>query len=255
VTRPVRGGDTGIEVVTSSSRPDLADEAGAAFREGWPEFVFHDPVAHEHTERVGRYFSDYDLLVLDDGAVVAGGWGVPFRWDGTTAGIPDGYDGALVAAVTGHEDGIEPNALSIMAAAVRADRRGTGLAGRVLGALRDLAVGAGLRYVVAPVRPTLKTRYPLTLMADFAGWTRPDGRHLDPWIRTHQRLGATVLGPAPRSMVVTGSVAEWESWAEMAFPQSGRYVVPGGLDLVDIDRERDRGTYTETNLWMQHTAG
>lgn len=142
-----------------------------------------------------------------------------------------------------------------MAAAVRADRRGTGLAGTVLTALRERAVRAGLRYVVAPVRPTLKSRYPLIAMADFACWTRPDGRHLDPWIRTHQRLGATILGPAPRSMVVTGRVGEWESCTEMAFPQSGRYVVPGALEPVDIDRDRDRGTYTQTNLWMQHTAG
>ena len=37
----------------------------------------------------------------------------------------------------------------------------------------------------------------------------------------------------------------------MAFPASGRYVVPDALDLVDIDREHDRGTYPETNLWMQ----
>lgn len=241
-------------MVTTSSRPDLADEAAAAFRAGWPEFVFHDQVAHDHLDRVDRYFPGYDVLVLDGAAVVAGGWGVPFTWDGTTAGLPDGYDGALVAAVTGHENGVEPNTLGIMAAAVRADRRGGGLAGRVLTALRDRATRAGLRHVVAPVRPTLKARYPLTAMADFARWTRPDGWHLDPWIRTHQRLGATVLGPASRSMVVTGTVGAWESWTEMAFPQSGRYIVPGALEPVEIDRERDRGTYVETNLWMRHTG-
>ena len=60
------------------------------------------------------------------------------------------------------------------------------------------------------------------------------------------------LGPAPRSMVITGSVGEWEDWAKMAFPASGKYVVPDALDLVDIDREQDRGSYAETNLWMQH---
>jgi hypothetical protein len=53
-------------------------------------------------------------------------------------------------------------------------------------------------------------------------------------------------------MVVTGTVAEWEEWAGLAFPESGRYVVPGALDLVEIDRERDLGLYAETNLWMRH---
>ncbi|HEY0496267.1 MAG TPA: hypothetical protein VGD48_11000 [Kutzneria sp.] len=83
-------------------------------------------------------------------------------------------------------------------------------------------------------------------------WARPDGLHVDPWIRTHQRLGATILGPAPRSMVVTGTVAQWEKWTTMAFPQTGRHVVPSALDLVDINRERDKGVYEETNLWMRH---
>ena len=89
-------------------------------------------------------------------------------------------------------------------------------------------------------------------MASFARWMRGDGLHIDPWIRTHQRLGASILGPAPRAMVITGTVAEWEEWTGMAFPESGRYVVPDALDLVDINREQNRGTYEETNLWMQH---
>jgi hypothetical protein len=139
-----------------------------------------------------------------------------------------------------------------MAAAVRRDRHGAGLGGRVLTALQDRAAAGGLERMIAPVRPVLKSRYPLTPMAEFARWMRPDGTHIDPWIRTHQRLGATILGPAPRSMVVTGAVAEWEEWASLAFPATGRYVVPGALDLVEIDRDRDLGTYAETNLWMRH---
>jgi hypothetical protein len=53
-------------------------------------------------------------------------------------------------------------------------------------------------------------------------------------------------------MIIKGTVAAWEEWTAMAFPESGKYVVPEALDLVDIDRESDRGTYSETNLWMRH---
>ena len=242
-----------LEVVTSSERHDLDDEAREAFRQNWPEFIFHDPVSARFIGRVETYFPYYDLMLLDEGRVVAGSWGVPLAWDGSIAGLPDGgYDGALVAAVTGHEHGARPDTLCIMAAAVRSDRQGGGLAGQALTALRARAADRGLQRVIAPVRPSLKPRYPLTAMAEFAIWTRADGLHLDPWIRTHQRLGATVLGPAPGSMVITGTVAEWEEWAAMAFPSSGSYVVPGALDLVEIDRVRDLGTYAETNLWMRH---
>jgi GNAT superfamily N-acetyltransferase len=243
---------TDLEIVTTSERPELEDQARAAFRPGWPEFIFHDPVSAEYLSRVEAYFPAFDVLLLDQGGVVAGGWGVPIAWDGTAGGLPDGYDGAMASAVTGHERSAPADTLCVMAAAVRPDRQGSGLAGKVLAALRDRAAAAGHRRVIAPVRPALKSRYPLTPMDRFARWTRADGLHIDPWIRTHQRLGASILGPAPRSMTIVGTVTDWEQWAGMAFPESGQYVVPEALDLVSIDREQDQGTYHETNLWMRH---
>ena len=139
-----------------------------------------------------------------------------------------------------------------MAAAVATGHAGRGLAAAVVGELSDRAGAEGLQHVVAPLRPTWKHRYPTVPMARYAGWTRADGLSLDPWIRTHQRMGARVLGVAARSMVVRGTVGDWERWADMAFPDSGDYVVPGALDLVRIDREADEGVYVEDNLWVQH---
>ena len=242
-----------LQIVTTADRPDLDEQATTAFRPAWPELIFHDPVAKAHIGRVQEYFPRYDVLLFDHDQVVAGSWAVPLRWDGTTSGLPaDGYDGALISAVTRHEKSVPADTLCIMAAAVRADRQGRGLAGKVLTELRDRAISAGLQRVIAPVRPALKSRYPLTPMASFARWARADGLHLDPWIRTHQRLGAVILTPAPRSVTITGTVAEWEQWAGMAFPETGQYVVPDALDLVAIDREHDHGTYAETNLWIRH---
>jgi hypothetical protein len=54
-------------------------------------------------------------------------------------------------------------------------------------------------------------------------------------------------------VVVTGTVAEWEEWTEMAFPESGAYVVSGALVPIEIDRERDEGVYVEPNVWMVHS--
>lgn len=241
-----------LVVVASADRPDLGEQLAAVFRPVWPEFIFHDPIDAEYLARAEDFFPQYNLLVLDQDEIVTGGWGVPIRWDGTANDLPDGYDEALVRAVTGSECSMPPDTLCIMAAAVRPGHRGGGLAGKALSALRDRATATDLHRVIAPVRPTLKSRYPLTPMDKFAGWHRDDGYHLDPWIRAHQRLGATILGPAPRSMTITGSVAEWETWAAMAFPETGRYIVPDALDPVQIDREHDRGTYVETNLWMRH---
>lgn len=241
-----------LAVVTNADRRDLGEQLTAVFRPLWPEFIFHDPVDAEYSSRVESYFGQYDVLVLDGAEIVTGGWGVPIRWDGTVGDLPDGYDEAMVRAVTGHETAVPPDTLCIMAAAVRPGRQGSGLAGKALAALRQRAAAAGLQRVIAPVRPTLKSRYPLTPMENFARWMRQDGFHLDPWVRAHQRLGASILGPAQRSMTITGTVAAWEEWAKMAFPETGQYVVPDALDLVQIDCEQDRGTYVETNLWLRH---
>jgi GNAT superfamily N-acetyltransferase len=242
-----------IEVVTTGERHDLDEEALAAFHPTWPQFLFHDQVTPRYIARVEEYFPYYDVILLEEGHVAAGAWAVPLHWNGRVSGLPDrGYESALINSVTAHENAEPTDTLCIMAAAVRADRQGVGLAGQALTALRERAVGTGLRHVIAPVRPALKSKYPITSMESFARWMRNDGLHIDPWIRTHQRLGAIILGPAPKAMTITGTVAEWEEWTGMAFPESGRYVVPDALDPVHIDREQDRGTYEETNLWMQH---
>jgi hypothetical protein len=56
---PSPDGDTDrveFEVVTCSDRPDLDEAAAAAFRERWPEFVFHDVLTKQYMKRVDDYF-------------------------------------------------------------------------------------------------------------------------------------------------------------------------------------------------------
>lgn len=202
--------------------------------------------------RVDEYFGESAIFLLQHGRVVAGGWGVPFVWDGTPDGLPEGYRTALVASVEDHEAGRAANAFSFMGATVAKEHDRQGLARRVLDALIDRANRAGIAYVFAPIRPTWKHRYPQVSMAEYATWTRSDGLSIDPWIRTHQRMGASIVKPAPNSLVISGTVAEWESWAGMVFPVSGTYVVPDALNLVVVDREQDHAVYREENLWMQH---
>lgn len=240
-----------FDIVTTASRPDLHVQFETAFRGSWPEFIFHDAIAHQFTLAVQETFARYDVTVVQGEHVVAGGWGIVLAWDGTTQHLPGGYDDALMRAFSSLEAGA-PNTLSVMAAAVHPEYRSQGLSSLVLEELKRRALDDGISFVIAPVRPTLKCRYPLTPMSDFAQWRRADGQHIDPWIRLHERLGAVILRPANASMVITGSVAEWESWTGMLFPQSGPHVVPDALDLVVIDRENDHGVYIEPNLWMRH---
>jgi hypothetical protein len=132
--------------------------------------------------------------------------------------------------------------------------RGQGLSRLIIDGMRRAAAAAGLKALIAPVRPTLKQLYPLVPMERYLEWRREDGLLLDPWLRLHERLGAELLRVAPTSMTIEGTVADWEEWAAMAFPESGQYVVEGALVPVEIDRERDRGLYVEPNVWMLHSV-
>jgi hypothetical protein len=118
---------------------------------------------------------------------------VTARWDGAAEDLPGGYDATMVRAVEGHQAGIEATTLSYMTVAVVKDMTRRGLARTVLTALRGRATDARLSHVMAPVRPTLKPRYPLTAMERYATWTGPDGlvhRSLDPHPPAHGSNGS-----------------------------------------------------------------
>ena len=87
--------------------------------------------------------------------------------------------------------------------------------------MREIAGRHGLRRLIAPVRPSRKERYPLTPIDRYVTWRREDGRLLDPWMRLHERLGARVATALPRSMLITGTVGEWEAWTELACRSPG----------------------------------
>src|SRR5205823_4198414 len=132
------------------------------------------------------------------------------------------------------------------------DLQSRGLSRAAVEAMASIARRKGFRSLIAPVRPNWKERYPLVAIERYARWRRPDGLLFDPWMRVHERLGGVVLKPEPRLLRITGTVAEWEGWTGMSFPESGDYWFPGGLATVAIDQGHDQGTYWEPNVWMQH---
>ena len=244
--------DTDVTLVTTASRPDLDELAAELFAEHWPEYIFHDPDVKAYLPRVRELFMDWDFFGLDGDRLVGACYGVPIAWSREVADLPSGYTDTLRRAVTGHDAGSRPDTFVVLGAMVRHDEAGRGWAGRIISALRDRAVVAGMEAVIAPVRPTIKKLYPLTDIDTFAAWKRQDGLPLDPWVRTHVRLGATLLCGAPASQTMTGTVAEWEAWTKLALPSTGDYVIPDGLAILTVDREADRGVYHDPNVWMRH---
>jgi len=184
--------------------------------------------------------------------VVAEGHTGPLWWNGADGTLPDGIDAAIQQIFGQHRGGGPVNTFCALAAESLRESRTRGLASHLLHAMRVIGQNHGLTHLVAPVRPSFKDRYPLTPIERYVTWRREDGQLLDPWMRVHERLGARVATPLPRSMQITGTVGEWESWTGITFPESGDYVFPEGLTTVHIDRSTDRGSYWEPNVWMVH---
>jgi GNAT superfamily N-acetyltransferase len=173
---------------------------------------------------------EFQFALYDDHerAVVAEGHTGPLAWNGKERDLPDGIDDAVRRAVLGRRDGRRVDTLCALAAEVSPTARQRGLAAELLRTMRELAGRHGLRRLIAPVRPAWKERYPLTPIERYITWRREDGQLLDPWMRLHERLGARVATPLPHSMRITGTVREWETWTELALPESGRYVAGHG---------------------------
>lgn len=242
-----------LQFPTRAERPGHLPHTASLKERLWPEFLYHDPVLDRFLGRVIADDAEFQFYAWDAEReeVVAVGMAVPAAWDGDAGSLPDGGIDAVVEARFA-EPRPEPTVLCALQILIAPEQRGHGLSVRMIRRMSEIGRDHGLDTLIAPVRPTLKHLYPLTPMDRYVSWRRPDGTHLDPWLRTHERLGAKIVKVAPHSSTVPASVAEWEEWTGMTFPESGTYVVAGALAPVEIDRERDEGIYVEPNVWMVH---
>src|SRR5262249_20479586 len=144
-------------ITSLAARPDLApvfDE----FPGAWPEFMYHDPVTEALYDPLLAAHPENLLIAIDPddpGRPAARACSVPYAWAGDPErGLPaGGYDhvtrsgaAALARAESGGPGAVDDGAAaaggahrlaSALEITIRPDLRGTGLSGRMLGALRD----------------------------------------------------------------------------------------------------------------------
>jgi GNAT superfamily N-acetyltransferase len=250
-----------LAVFTLAERPDLrAQLFSAEFQSGLPEFMRHDPAAalYYSDGNLDRYV-DFALAAVDrerPDRAIGRAFSVPFAFGAGIAdrdALPDdGWDAVIRWAYQDYLKGRAANAVSALEINVLAPYRGRGIAQLMLAAMQENTRTRGFTDLYAPLRPSDKHLEPLTPFADYVARRRGDGLPHDSWIRTHVRVGATIVRVAPTSMVIPGTLAEWSGWTGMPFDRSGAAIVPGALSPVHVSVEQNHAVYIEPNLWIHH---
>jgi hypothetical protein len=235
---------------TYDERPELR-QRGGFLTAAWPAFMLESPTSYERWHLLYERFGGFQFWLVDDTTdeILAEGNSLPALLD--PGDLPGrGWEHVMEHATSGDE---EPTVVCAIQVMIDRKLQGRGLSALMLGEMRRLAAAAGFTDLVAPVRPSLKSAYPLTPMERYVRWTTEADLPFDPWMRVHARAGARIVSVCPDSMLIPGTVANWQDWTGMSFPESGAYAVPGALQPIEIDIESDRGVYVEPNVWMHHS--
>jgi GNAT superfamily N-acetyltransferase len=227
-------------------------------KEVWPEFMLHDRVANEHWRELFERFSEYQLALYDteNNRVAGMGNSFPLRWNEELENLPEGgWDWAFQEAVQNHKQGVKPNFHCAIQIVVRPDYRSQGLSMPMVQAVRAVTKSRGLGSLIIPLRPSEKHKYPLISMDDYITWKTEQGLPFDAWLRVHVRAGARIINVCHLSKKIRGTRTEWEAWTDMKFPQSGEHIIPGALNPIEINVEKDEGIYIEPNVWIVHEVG
>ncbi|GAB3829435.1 N-acetyltransferase [Kribbella italica] len=195
------------------------------------------------------------IATTEDGSPVADAQAVQLEFGGRgREQLPaGGWEQAVVWAYADARHSVVPNVACALNISVSKDFQGQGLAGLMLAVLRDAAANLDLTGLLAPVRPSHKHLEPLTPMPEYADRTREDGLPSDPWLRTHVRAGGEIVGTAPTSWLVSGTLEDWRTWTGLPFDQTGPVEVPGALTTVHCDLASNYAVYVEPNVWVRHT--
>jgi GNAT superfamily N-acetyltransferase len=244
-----------FKIISPNDLENYRQLAGDISDASWPEFMMHDPIANENWHELFDRFEEYQFALLDtvNNRMAAMANSLPLHWDQPLEDLPErGWDWAFLKAIADHKNGVTPNIQSAIQINIHPDYQGQGLSMKMVRAMGAIGKSKGFKYLVAPVRPNQKSKYPLTSIDDYIQWITDENLPFDAWLRVHARAGARIVKPCHEAMTIVGTRTEWEQWTGMKFPQSGEYYVPGALNPIKMNIERHEGIYIEPNVWMVH---
>lgn len=231
-----------------SDNTKLVDVINKLHSEPWPVFLSEDSSVKKYWQRLYQVYPEYQLLFRINSEYIGVANSAPIYWNGNIDNLPAGFDEAIETII---EDNKKPNTLCGMAVVISKEHLGKGISSVIINNLKRIAKSYGYSNLILPVRPTLKSQYPTISMDNYIKWEKDD-LPFDPWLRVHIKIGGEILKVANPSMIVRGTVSDWQRWTGMHFGESNKYIIQGALNPVNIDLENDLGEYIEPNIWVLH---
>ncbi len=233
--------------------PDHLELQNELTSQVWPEFMLHDEICDRFWYRLFNEFSDFQFTLMEKDISVGVANSIPISWQNSWQNLPDqGWDWALEKGFEDRKKGKKANILAGLQIAVHPDHQRKGFSKVILQHLKELAKRSGFSALIIPVRPSQKSQYPLQSIDEYITWRRADRRLFDNWLRVHEKVGGKIIKACKKAMYISGTVSEWETWTDLKFKTSGKYIVPGALVPVQADLQKDLIEYVEPNVWVLH---
>lgn len=234
---------------------EMQPEIDRIVQTAWPAFLLADEtLSYCYNDLLGL-FPELQFCLMD-GDKIAGIANCILIDSGINdlSALPEeGWSWAISKGIEDRKAARVPDTLAALSITVNPAFQGKGISHVIVGMIKDLAASHSVGRVIVPLRPTMKSLYPLHPFEHYINWKRADGQYFDPWIRTHVKEGAVLVKPCSRSMFIKGEINDWEKWTGMHFFENGDYIIPGAFSPVHMDLDRNSGEYSEANLWVAYT--
>lgn len=241
------------KVVSFKERPDLYDLQEEICGKAFPTFLYYSETAINTWEKMIEYYKEYQLLLLHNDKIVCIFNCMPMNWNFSDEELPEeAFEWGLEKELKDFEAGKEINAALGVQIIIPKEYQGKGISSIAVAEIKAMCVKMGIRKLIIPIRPTLKSKYPINDIDNYINWKNEKGLPFDPWLRVHVKQKGKIIGTCTNAVEIRGTVEQWEKWTNMKFPESGMYVVEGALCPININSEINLGIYNEPNVWVSY---
>lgn len=239
-------------VITGKNQLSLLDKISTLRKSVWPDCI---RLPDDIIFKLYELYPDFQISLLDENTDELIGLAntIPLDWRQPFSKLSDeGLSWVLDKGITEQFDMASANILCAISITVSPNHRNKGISKILLKSLKQIALNKQLTHLIVPVRPSLKSVYPLIPINEYLKWKNKDDLPFDPWLRTHVTLGAKIIKVCNQSARITASIEQWEHWTGMRFPSDGAYVIKDALSPVEIEYKNNMGTYIEPNVWVEY---